>query len=156
MIPNATVIQVSPITIATTEDQHDESATTTTMENAHYQDFVKKKNKNKNIKNKKIYFSEQINKEEYQKMKMEEKEEKKEEVEEKEDKEKENIFNRQLAHGTIIAIRCNEIGLYKLMGADELQCVDGLWSQQIPHCAPTTIHQNFSCKQTLLLLLLAF
>lgn len=50
----------------------------------------------------------------------------------------------QLAHGATIYVHCNEVGLFKLNGQHELNCVDGLWDKTVPTCLPTTIHRNFS------------
>lgn len=51
----------------------------------------------------------------------------------------------QLPHGSIIRVGCSPPGQYKLVGTSELTCVDGLWSgAQLPQCALTTVHSNFS------------
>nr|XP_046914048.1 locomotion-related protein Hikaru genki-like [Dermatophagoides farinae] len=55
---------------------------------------------------------------------------------------------RELPHGSIIKVKCKEIGMFKLTtmnGNDTIQCLDGKWDQSvIPHCEPTTLHMNFS------------
>ena len=49
---------------------------------------------------------------------------------------------RQLAHGSLVAVRCLQPGLYRLQGPRELTCVDGLWSGQLPTCAATSLHSS--------------
>lgn len=51
---------------------------------------------------------------------------------------------QKLPHGSIIRIRCIQVGVYKLTGVHEVTCVDGLWSSALPVCTMTTLHSNFS------------
>nr|XP_027205462.1 uncharacterized protein LOC113799059 isoform X2 [Dermatophagoides pteronyssinus] len=55
---------------------------------------------------------------------------------------------RELPHGSIIKVKCKEIGMFKLTtmnGNETMQCIDGVWDQaEIPRCEPTTLHMNFS------------
>lgn len=53
---------------------------------------------------------------------------------------------QKLPHGSIIRIRCIQVGVYKLTGVHEVTCVDGLWSSALPVCTMTTLHSNFSGK----------
>ncbi|XP_022239603.1 locomotion-related protein Hikaru genki-like [Limulus polyphemus] len=50
----------------------------------------------------------------------------------------------KLPHGSILSMRCSELGMYKFVGNRTVQCVNGHWSSTIPHCVPTTLHRNFS------------
>ncbi|XP_014226415.1 locomotion-related protein Hikaru genki [Trichogramma pretiosum] len=49
-----------------------------------------------------------------------------------------------LAHGERLAIRCRELGKYKLVGDSVLYCRNGLWNGQLPICEPTTALSNYT------------
>lgn len=47
-------------------------------------------------------------------------------------------------HGAKLQIRCRELGLYKLLGMANPQCLNGIWSNKLPSCVPTTMLTNFT------------
>lgn len=40
--------------------------------------------------------------------------------------------------------RCNDLGLYKLIGEAKVLCSNGLWAPRVPTCVPTTLLTNYS------------
>ncbi|XP_071444588.1 locomotion-related protein Hikaru genki [Hetaerina americana] len=47
-------------------------------------------------------------------------------------------------HGATVAVRCRELGVYKLLGESSLECRNGAWSSRVPACVPTTLLTNYS------------
>ncbi|XP_037081804.1 locomotion-related protein Hikaru genki-like [Pollicipes pollicipes] len=48
-------------------------------------------------------------------------------------------------HGTRVTARCQEIGMYKRLGASSFLCDDGVWRPpRLPACQPTSVLTNFS------------
>uniref|UniRef100_T1JJD6 Locomotion-related protein Hikaru genki n=1 Tax=Strigamia maritima TaxID=126957 RepID=T1JJD6_STRMM len=50
----------------------------------------------------------------------------------------------QLAHGTLLNMRCRQIGIFKFVGNSTLRCRNGQWDRRLPVCIPTTYLTNFS------------
>lgn len=49
-----------------------------------------------------------------------------------------------LPHGHSLQARCQELGIYKLLGESRVLCSNGLWAPRMPSCVPTTILTNYS------------
>jgi len=50
-----------------------------------------------------------------------------------------------IPHNHTISARCQEpIGTFKLNGPSILNCSNGIWSNSIPKCQPTTLFTNYS------------
>lgn len=53
-------------------------------------------------------------------------------------------LNWDLPHGHLLQARCEDLGLYKLVGEAKVLCSNGLWAPKLPQCVPTTLLTNFS------------
>ncbi|PRD32282.1 UNVERIFIED_CONTAM: hig [Trichonephila clavipes] len=51
-----------------------------------------------------------------------------------------------LPHGSIIELRCSEVGLFKFVGQPVIRCGNGQWNAPPPLCQPTSVQKNFSCE----------
>ncbi|GFY71638.1 locomotion-related protein Hikaru genki [Trichonephila inaurata madagascariensis] len=49
-----------------------------------------------------------------------------------------------LPHGSIIELRCSEVGLFKFVGQPVIRCGNGQWNAPPPLCQPTSVQKNFS------------
>ncbi|XP_043066614.1 locomotion-related protein Hikaru genki isoform X3 [Drosophila bipectinata] len=49
-----------------------------------------------------------------------------------------------LPHGHSLQARCQELGIYKLLGESRVLCSNGLWAPRMPSCVPTTVLTNYS------------
>ncbi|XP_025602544.2 locomotion-related protein Hikaru genki isoform X1 [Athalia rosae] len=49
-----------------------------------------------------------------------------------------------LPNGARVAVRCRELGRYKLHGDSSLQCRNGAWNGKLPSCVPTTAISNYT------------
>ncbi|KAL7735214.1 hypothetical protein ACLKA6_016128 [Drosophila palustris] len=49
-----------------------------------------------------------------------------------------------LPHGHSLQARCQELGIYKLLGESRVLCSNGLWAPRMPSCVPTTTLTNYS------------
>ncbi|GBM12353.1 Locomotion-related protein Hikaru genki [Araneus ventricosus] len=49
-----------------------------------------------------------------------------------------------LPHGSVIELRCAEVGLFKFVGQPTIRCGNGQWNAPPPLCQPTSIQKNFS------------
>ncbi|XP_015927724.1 locomotion-related protein Hikaru genki [Parasteatoda tepidariorum] len=49
-----------------------------------------------------------------------------------------------LPHGSVIEMRCSEVGMYKFVGEPSIRCGNGQWNAPLPVCQPTSIQRNFS------------
>lgn len=47
-------------------------------------------------------------------------------------------------HGERVAVRCRELGRYKLIGDPLLHCRNGVWNGKAPTCVPTTAISNYT------------
>ncbi|KAF7988566.1 hypothetical protein HCN44_001139 [Aphidius gifuensis] len=52
--------------------------------------------------------------------------------------------NITIQHGERVTMRCRELGRYKLVGDNILQCQNGLWKGTTPSCTPTTSISNYT------------
>lgn len=53
-------------------------------------------------------------------------------------------MNWDLPHGHTLQARCEDLGLYKLVGEAKVLCSNGLWAPKLPQCVPTTLLTNYS------------
>lgn len=53
-------------------------------------------------------------------------------------------LNWDLPHGHTLQARCEDLGLYKLVGEAKVLCSNGLWAPKLPQCVPTTLLTNYS------------
>ena len=51
-----------------------------------------------------------------------------------------------LPHGSVIELRCTEVGMFKFIGQNSIRCGNGHWSGPLPVCEPTSLQRNFSSK----------
>lgn len=51
-----------------------------------------------------------------------------------------------LPHGSVIEMRCTEVGMFKFVGQNSIRCGNGHWSGPLPVCEPTSLQSNFSSK----------
>jgi hypothetical protein len=49
-------------------------------------------------------------------------------------------------HNEKVAVRCRELGKYKLVGDSLLHCRNGMWNGKLPSCIPTTALANYTGK----------
>ncbi|GIY32864.1 locomotion-related protein Hikaru genki [Caerostris extrusa] len=49
-----------------------------------------------------------------------------------------------LPHGSVIEMRCAEVGLFKFVGQPTIRCGNGQWNAPPPLCQPTSVQKNFS------------
>ncbi|KAK6629502.1 hypothetical protein RUM43_003319 [Polyplax serrata] len=51
---------------------------------------------------------------------------------------------RNLSHNSVVQVRCQQFGVYKLIGDAHLICHNGVWKHRIPTCIATTSLTNFT------------
>lgn len=51
-----------------------------------------------------------------------------------------------LPHGHALQAKCQDLGLYKLLGEPKIMCTNGAWVPKMPSCVPTTLLTNYSGK----------
>ncbi|KAG8184166.1 hypothetical protein JTE90_010207 [Oedothorax gibbosus] len=51
-----------------------------------------------------------------------------------------------LPHGSVLHMRCSEVGMFKFVGESSVRCGNGQWNAPPPVCQPTSIQKNFSTE----------